>query len=120
MTHPVPITLFDYICALARTGANFLAGADAPVPGGCDRCHTALTPRNAYFARFGRVRCPGCIGTDGFASIADLELFRHTGTLRCAGCGQLITPARIGPDGTSAYSCRPCGTTSHYTMPTVA
>ncbi len=120
MTHPTLITLFDYISALARTGNNYLALADAPVPGGCDRCHTALTSRNAYFARFGLVRCPSCIGTDGFASIADLELFRQTATLRCLGCGQLITPARVSLDGTHTYSCRVCGTTDHFTMPTVA
>jgi hypothetical protein len=83
MTRPTPITLFDYISALSRTGANLLVLADTPVPGGCDQCHAALTPRNAYFARFGVVRCPGCIGDDGFASIADLELFRQTGILRC-------------------------------------
>jgi hypothetical protein len=121
MTHPAPITLFDYICALASTTEpHHGPSCDAAVPGGCERCHAALTSHTAYFARFGLVRCPDCIGNDGFATVADLELFRQTATLRCSGCSQLIPPARISPDGTYTYYCRACGTIARFSMATVA
>jgi hypothetical protein len=122
MTPPAPITLFGYIAALTIPGPVHPGPAcDALIPGGCERCHAAITSHNAYSARFGTVRCRTCIGTDGFATAADLELFRQTGTLPCSGCGQPAPPSQISPDGSSyTYHCHTCGTTARYTMPTVA
>ncbi|MGB6580126.1 MAG: hypothetical protein WBF34_19620 [Streptosporangiaceae bacterium] len=122
MTHPAPITLFDYMSALTSPrDIHPSRGCDAPITGGCERCHAAITPHDAYFARFGTLRCRDCIGTDGFATVTDLELFRQTATLPCSGCGQPVQPAEISPDGTSCtYHCPTCGTTAHYTAPAVA
>jgi hypothetical protein len=122
MTPPIPITLLDYMSALSSSHKIHVgSGWNAVVTRGCERCHTAITPHDAYFARFGLLRCRDCIGTDGFATIADLELFRQTATLPCNGCGQPAPPAEISPDGGSCtYHCRSCGTTARYTMPTVA
>jgi hypothetical protein len=122
MQYPTPITLFDYISALATaSGKQPGPVSDDPLPGGCDRCHATITSYNAYFARFGLPRCRDCIGDDGFATARDLDLFRQTGELSCSGCGQPVQPARISPDGTSySYHCPACGMIAHYTRTTVA
>ena len=116
MPHSVPITLFDYMTALAHaTGQPPGPVSDDPLTGGCERCHATVTSQTAYFARFGLLRCRDCIGDDGFATVYDLDLFRQTGELLCQGCGQLIPPARISPDGTSCtHHCPACGTIAHY------
>jgi len=117
MNHPMPITLSDYISELASSSGSHLdPGHDASIPGGCERCHTAITSHNAYFARFGTLRCADCIDDDGFATVADLELFRQTGTLPCSGCGHPVQPSQVSPDGLSRiYQCRACGTSAHFT-----
>jgi hypothetical protein len=83
-----PITLFDYMSALA-SGQDIHPSSrcDALLSSGCEQCHAVITSHNAYFARFGTLRCAHCIGDDGFATVADLELFRQTATLPCSGCG---------------------------------
>jgi hypothetical protein len=119
VNHPIPVTLSDYLSALAASASESHPGRgrDAAIPGGCERCHTAITSHTAHFARFGTLRCADCIGDDGFATVADLELFRRTGTLPCSGCGQLAQPSQVSPDGLSAtYQCRACGTSAHFTI----
>ena len=122
MQHPTPITLFDYISALAiARGQQPGPVSDDPLSGGCERCHATITRYTAYFARFGLPRCRTCIDNDGFATALDLDLFRQTGELPCSGCGQSIPPAEISPDGTSCtYHCHTCGTTARYTTTTLA
>jgi hypothetical protein len=117
MNHPMPLTLFDYMFTLASSQGSLPGpGRDAPVTDGCERCHTAITSHNAYFARFGTLRCRDCIGNDGFATVADLELFRQTGTLPCSVCGHPGAPDEVSPDGASCtYHCRSCGTIAHFT-----
>jgi hypothetical protein len=122
MTHPTPITIFDHLTALAKSRRIHPgSGCDAPITGGCGRCHAAITSHDAYYARFAMARCRDCIGNDGFATVDELELFADTETLPCNGCGQPAPPAEESPDGYSfTYHCRSCGTTAHYTMQTVA
>jgi hypothetical protein len=116
MQHPTPITLSDYMTALAHAmGRPPGPVSDDPLTGGCERCHATITSSTAYFARFGLLRCRDCIGDDGFATALELDLFRQTGELPCPGCRQSIPPARISPDGTSCtYHCPACGTIAHY------
>ena len=118
MPHPAPITLADYISALDNdTGKTPRPIGDDPLSGGCQRCHSTITSRTAYFARFGLFRCLDCIGDDGFATVYDLDLFRETGELSCSGCGQPVRPTEISPDGIScSYHCLTCGTTVRYTL----
>ena len=118
MPCPAPITLADYIAALDNDiGKTPRRVSDEPLTGGCQRCHATLTTGTAYFARFGLLRCRDCIGVDGFATVYDLDRFRQTGELPCAGCGQSVRPTDISPDGISAsYHCRTCGTTVRYTL----
>ena len=124
MNHPIPIliTLLDYLSELtSASGTDFGPICDVPVPVGCERCHAAITSHNAYFARFGTLRCANCIGDDGFATALELDLFRQTGELPCSGCGQPAPPAEISPDGTSCtYHYPGCGTTAPYTWTTAA
>jgi len=117
-SHPAPITLADYITALDKdTGQPPRPVSDDPLTDGCQRCHATITSSTAYFARFGLLRCRDCIGDDGFATVYDLDLFRQTGELSCAGCGQPAFPSQISPDGISAsYYCLTCGTTVRYTL----
>jgi hypothetical protein len=118
MPHPAPITLADYISALDKdTGKTSRPVSDDPLPDGCQRCHATITSGTAYFARFGLLRCRTCIGDDGFATAYDLDLFRQTGELSCAGCGQPVVPSKKSSDGTSAsYHCLTCGTIVRYTL----
>ena len=124
MTHPIPITVFDYMSALARTIRRPIHPSrlcDGLLPGGCERCHATITSHDAYFAAFGTVRCRTCIGNDGFATVADLELFRRTATLPCSGCGLPVQPAEVSPDGSFyTYHCPTCGSTAHFSTATVA
>ena len=122
MQHLTPITLFDYMTALAHaTGRQPGPASDDALPGGCERCHATITSYTAYFARFGLPRCRTCIGEDGFATVFELDLFRQTGELPCSGCGQPAPPAEISPDGTSCtYHYPGCGTTAPYTWTTAA
>ena len=44
MQHLTPITLFDYMTALAHaTGRQPGPASDDPLPGGCERCHATIT-----------------------------------------------------------------------------
>ena len=121
MTHPTRITFFDYMSVLADgQDIHPSSRCDAPLTGGCEQCQATITSHDAYFARFGTLRCVSCIGDDGFTTVADLELFRQTGMLPCTGCRHPVQPSEVSPDGaTCTYTCGTCGTTAHYTMPTV-
>jgi Zn finger protein HypA/HybF involved in hydrogenase expression len=122
MNHPIPIliTLLDYLSELtSASGTDFGPICDVPVPVGCERCHAAITSHNAYFARFGTLRCANCIGDDGFTTVADLKLFAQTGTLPCSECGHPVQPSSASPDGSSsAYQCPACGATARFTIAT--
>jgi hypothetical protein len=118
MNYPIMITLLDYLSErTSPSGTGSGPVCDVPVPGGSERCHTAITSHNAYFARFGTLRCADCIGDDGFATVADLELFGQTGTLPCSGCGHPVQPSNVSPDGiSSTYQCPACDTTVRFTL----
>jgi hypothetical protein len=53
MTHPTPITLFDYMSALTSPrDIHPSRGCAAPVTGGCERCHAAITPHDGTTAHY--------------------------------------------------------------------
>ena len=71
----MPITILDYVKSVVGdkdlyTAEDCLAsGVD--ILGGCQRCHALIAVYNAYPSTSGYWRCAGCIGTDGFATVAD-------------------------------------------------
>jgi hypothetical protein len=70
-----PITILDYVRAVtggkpACTGQDHYQ-ARVGILGGCEICHATIASYNAYPARSGFWRCAGCIGDDGYATVAD-------------------------------------------------
>jgi hypothetical protein len=54
----------------AETGQDF-EEAGLPMLGGCQGCHASIACYNAYPSKTGFLRCQGCIGTLGFATVEE-------------------------------------------------
>ena len=73
---------FVSVChiANARLGREALTGTDfcdakVPMLSGCELCHATLGPYNAYPSTSGFIRCDECIGSYGFVSVEQFDLW---------------------------------------------
>ena len=86
----MPITILDYVKSVVGdkdlyTAEDCLAsGVD--ILGGCQGCQATIACYNAYPSTSGYWRCAGCIGKDGFATVADFTA-HETATVACPACG---------------------------------
>ncbi len=81
MTHPAPITLFDYMSALTSPrDIHPSRGCDAPITGGCERRHAPITPHDAYLARFGTLDRRTRIGTPPSGRLLSTQIGRRAWT----------------------------------------
>jgi hypothetical protein len=113
----MPITILDYVKSVAGdkdlyTAEDCLAsGVD--ILGGCQGCHATIAAYNAYPSTSGYWRCADCIGTDGFATVADFT--GHEAAIAvCPSCGNadIIGETRITTsERTEEYAleCGDCG-----------
>jgi hypothetical protein len=113
----MPITILDYVKSVVgdkdfyTTEDCLASGVD--VLGGCQRCSATLAAYNAYPSTTGYWRCAGCIGGDGFATVADFKA--HTFTIvACPACGNTdtISETRITAGERAegyALECGDCG-----------
>ena len=84
------ITILDYVKSVVGdkdlyTAEDCLAsGVD--ILGGCQGCQATIACYNAYPSTSGYWRCAGCIGDDGFATVADFTA-HETAAAACPACG---------------------------------
>ena len=113
----MPITILDYVKSVVGdkdlyTAEDCLAsGVD--ILGGCQGCHATIACYNAYPSTSGYWRCAGCIGTSGFATVADFTAHQAT-TVPCPSCGSTgtMTETRITTGERAeeyALECGDCG-----------
>jgi hypothetical protein len=94
----MPITILDYVKSVAGdkdlyTAEDCLAsGVD--ILGGCQGCHATIAAYNAYPSTSGYWRCADCIGTDGFATVADFTA-HEAAPAACPACGTTDTISEI-------------------------
>jgi hypothetical protein len=58
--------------------------------GGCQGCQASIAVYNAYPSTSGYWRCADCIGTDGFATVADFTA-HEAAIVTCPACGNADT-----------------------------
>ena len=79
--------------------------------GGCQGCHATIAAYNAYPSTSGYWRCADCIGTSGYATVADFTASMPGTT--CPGCGNTdnIGETRITTERAEEYAleCGDCG-----------
>jgi len=86
----MPITILDYVKSVVGDKDFYTAedcltsGVD--ILGGCQGCQATIAACNAYPSTSGYWRCADCIGTDGFATVADFTA-HDTATAACPACG---------------------------------
>ena len=86
----MPITILDYVKSVVGDKDLYTAedcltsGVD--ILGGCQGCQVTIAVYNAYPSTSGYWRCAGCIGDDGFATVADFTA-HDTATAACPACG---------------------------------
>jgi hypothetical protein len=113
----MPITILDYVKSVvgdkdSYTGEDFLI-AGVSVIGGCQHCAATIACSNAYPSTSGYWRCASCIGTTGFATVADFKT-HASATTTCPFCGNAdtISETRITTgERTDEYAleCGDCG-----------
>ena len=112
----MPITILEYVKSVVGDKDIYTAedcltsGVD--IIGGCQTCGATIACYNAYPSTTGYWRCAGCIGEDGFATIADFTA--HPSTANCPACGnaETISETRITTsEHTEQYAleCGDCG-----------
>ena len=112
----MPITILDYVKSVVGdkdlyTAEDCLAsGVD--ILGGCQRCQATIAAYNAYPSTSGYWRCAGCIGQDGYATVADFTA--SLPAIGCPACGNTDTPSEIRittGERTEEYAleCGDCG-----------
>jgi len=86
----MPITILDYVKSVVGDKDLYTAedcltsGVD--ILGGCQGCQVTIAVYNAYPSTSGYWRCAGCIGDDGFATVADFTA-HETAAAACPACG---------------------------------
>ena len=86
----MPITILDYVKSVVGDKDFYTAedcltsGVD--ILGGCQGCQATIAVYNAYPSTSGYWRCADCIGTGGFATVADFTA-HDTATAACPACG---------------------------------
>jgi hypothetical protein len=111
------ITILDYVKSVVGdkdlyTAEDCLAsGVD--ILGGCQGCQATIACYNAYPSTSGYWRCADCIGTDGFATVADFTAHEAAITA-CPACGNTanISEIRITTGARAegyALECGECG-----------
>ena len=113
----MPITILDYVKSVVGD-KDFYTAEDCLISGvdilgGCQRCAATLAAYNAYPSTSGYWRCADCIGSDGYATVADFKT-RTSTTMTCPSCGnaETISETRIpasNHDGEPALECGQCG-----------
>ena len=96
----MPITILDYVKSVVGdkdlyTAEDCLAsGVD--ILGGCQGCQASIAVYNAYPSTSGYWRCAGCIGTGGFATVADF-IAHEAAIVTCPACGngEAISETRV-------------------------
>lgn len=75
-----PITVYDLALARGAVEVNGALSGDEfarlnlPMLGGCIVCYAAIAAYNACPSRSGYLKCAsGCIGDDGYATVAELD-----------------------------------------------
>lgn len=80
-TNVSPLSVYDIAKAKGieeqngSVSAGEFAKHDLPFFSGCQICGASLAPYNAYPSNSGFIRCGDCIGSSGFPSVADFDLF---------------------------------------------
>jgi hypothetical protein len=111
----MPITILDYVKSVVGdkdfyTAEDCLAsGVD--IIGGCHGCGAVIAAYNAYPSTCGYWRCADCIGTSGYATVAD---FTASLPAACPACGNTGTISEIRittaeRDEQYALECGDCG-----------
>ena len=113
----MPITILDYVKSVVGdkdlyTAEDCLAsGVD--ILGGCQGCQASIAVYNAYPSTSGYWRCAGCIGTGGFATVADF-IAHEAAIVTCPACGntEAISETRVTTGEHAegyALECDDCG-----------
>ena len=114
----MPITILDYVKSVVGDKDFYTAedcltsGVD--ILGGCQGCQATIAAYNAYPSTSGYWRCANCIGTEGFATVADFTT-HETATVACPACGSTtdnLSETRITTGERAegyALECGDCG-----------
>jgi hypothetical protein len=112
----MPITIFEYVKSVvgdkdSYTDDDFFRNGTGTL-GHCERCSVTLHAGNAFPARSGCWRCAGCIGQDGFATVAEFKACTFT-IEACPACGNAdtVSEIRITTERAEEYAleCGDCG-----------
>ncbi len=110
----MPITILDYVKAKTGTRETYSEQdhwrAGVAMLGGCQGCHATIASYNAYPSRNGYWRCANCIGSHGFATVAEFE----GRSANCPSCGNIDAISEywiLAAGGTeeSGFECGACG-----------
>ena len=86
----MPITILDYVKSVVGDKDLYTAEdcltAGVDILGGCQGCQASIAVYNAYPSTSGYWRCADCIGTDGFATVADFTA-HEAAVVTCPACG---------------------------------
>jgi hypothetical protein len=96
----MPITILDYVKSVVGDKDLYTAedcltsGVD--ILGGCQACQESIAVYHAYPSTSGYWRCVDCIGTDGFATVADF-IAHEAAIVTCPACGngEAISETRV-------------------------
>ena len=90
----MPITILDYVKSVVGDkdtySAEDFSRNGVGMTGGCQLCAATIACYNAYPSTSGYWRCADCIGTDGFATVADFTA-HETAIVTCPACGNADT-----------------------------
>ena len=90
----MPITILDYVKSVVGEKDTYAAEDfyrnGVAMTGGCQRCAATIACYNAYPSTSGYWRCADCIGTDGYATVADFTA-REAAITACPACGNTET-----------------------------
>ena len=112
----MPITILDYVKSVVGDKDTYAAGdfltCGVEMLGGCQGCAATIACYNAYPSTSGYWRCADCIGTSGYATVADFTA--SFSVTACPACGNTddLSETRITTSERHeeyALECGDCG-----------
>ena len=112
----MPITILDYVKSVVGDKDLYTAGdflkSGVEMLGGCQGCAATIACYNAYPSTSGYWRCADCIGTSGYATVADFTA--SMSVTACPACGNTddLSETRITTSERHeeyALECGDCG-----------